>query len=605
METVDKLISIAQYLGLDNIENELNLIRQRSSQENVSLVLPLVGEFSSGKTTLINALTDSKKLETATKPTTATIYEVHFGCNTCRATVLTADNKIVEVNDIAELKNDALADATVVTVFDTSQRVPSSTIIVDTPGLSSPDPKHKQTLVNFLPKADGILLVTDINQQVTRSLADFIETMKLSMRPIYMVLTKSDTKSAQEIEAAKNYISENCKIPVKQLAVVSAQANNLDEFYSLVDDIQKSKNDIIKQVDAQRIKNIVKTLTDHIEELMKASSSDKELDNAIRLAELELTKITRNIDRLIESVNDDIDDYSRTISRKFEDTVSSNLNALVAGKSVNFDEEAKSMINSTATLMMNEYKSGVQDLLRGKAKSKKGSDEEVYLSSLDSVDMSGLQMSGLSYNLDLNNMGHEYDGWIKTGLIAVAAVGAVAAVASTGGAAAGTAMAAVSDIDTAVDIIDTATDVGSMVSNRNTASRIERAVGFATEASKKYSTISNGSEQIGQQMGNKKGMVDSIVGLVTDNMMSKPQRVRAVRNYVDSSLAPDFKNGLKDISQRLISDIRNALQSGASQIIEQKTSSLNQLKTEMKEKKDLFEERMNKLREFQTTLLTL
>ena len=194
MDNIEKLLEISNYLGLRNITAELEAINFRSRQENANLILPLVGEFSSGKTTLINALTDSKKLETATKPTTATIYEVHFGCDSCHATVLQENNEFVEVNDITELKNDKLADAKVVTVFDTSSKVPSTTILVDTPGLSSPDPKHKQTLVNFLPKADGILLVTDINQQITRSLTDFIETMKLSKRPIYLILTKRVTQ---------------------------------------------------------------------------------------------------------------------------------------------------------------------------------------------------------------------------------------------------------------------------------------------------------------------------------------------------------------------------------------------------------------------------
>lgn len=204
MNNIGKLLEISEYLGLSNITSELKAIALRSQQENATLVLPLVGEFSSGKTTLINSLTDSKKLETATKPTTATIYEVHFGCDSCRASVLNDKNEFIDIEDISSLKNDALADAKVVTVFDTSVRVPATTILVDTPGLSSPDPKHKQTLVNFLPKADGIMLVSDINQQITRSLTDFIETMKLSKRPIYLVLTKSDTKSANDIEAAKN-----------------------------------------------------------------------------------------------------------------------------------------------------------------------------------------------------------------------------------------------------------------------------------------------------------------------------------------------------------------------------------------------------------------
>lgn len=604
MDKVETLVGIAEYLGLSNIVSELNAIDQRSKQANASLILPLVGEFSSGKTTLINSLTDSKKLETATKPTTATIYEVHFGCDSCHAKVVTEEGNIQDVDDIANLKNDDLANAKVVTVFDTSNRVPSTTILVDTPGLSSPDPQHKQTLVSFLPKADGIMLVSDINQQITRSLTDFIETMKLSKRPIYLVLTKCDTKSSNDIEAAKKYISENCQIPLNQMAVVSATTNSLDELYALLDSIQKDKKEILKQVDGQRIKNIVQLLTDHIEELMSASNSDKDLDEAIRRSQYELDKISRNIDRLVESMSDDIEEQGRTISRKFEDSIFAKLNTLVTGKSGNFDGEAISMINNTATLLMNDYKTGIQTILRDKARSQRGSENEIPLASLNDLDMTSIQMSGLSYNLDLNNMGHEYDGWIKTGVIAVAAVGAVAAVASTGGAAAG-ALTTAATVDNVIDVADTVSDVGSIISNQKTVGRMEKAVGFVTNATEKYNSFNESNQQMGQQVGSEKGMIDSLVGFVTDKMMSKPQRVRAIRNYIDGSLSPEFKSGLHDISQNLINTIRCNLHEEASALIGQKTESLNQLKQELKGKKDLFYTRMEQLREFKTILLTI
>lgn len=603
MDNIEKLYEIAEYLGLHNIVAELKAIDARSKQENASLILPLVGEFSSGKTTLINALTDCKKLETATKPTTATIYEVHFGCESCHAKVVTEDGDIQDVDDIANLRNDNLADAKVVTVFDTSKRVPSTTILVDTPGLSSPDPKHKQTLVNFLPKADGLLLVTDINQQITRSLTDFIETMKLSKRPIYLVLTKSDTKSTADIETTKKYISENCQIPLKQVAVVSAATNSLEHFYTLLDDIQKNKKEILKQVDGQRIRNIINVLTEHVEELMSASHSDKELDEAIRKSQYELDKINRNIDHLVESMSDDIESHERNISRKFEDIVLAKLNTLVTGKSSNYDSEAVSMINNTAALLMNDYKTGIQSILREKASKQKGTENEVTLSSLENLDMSSIQMSGLSYNLDLNTMGHEYDGWIKTGVIAVAAVGAVAAVASTGGAAAG-ALTTAATVDNVIDVADTVSDVGSIISNQKTVGRMEKAVGFVTNATEKYNSFNESNQQMGQQVGSDKGMIDSMVGFVTDKLMSKPQRVRAIRNYIDDTLAPEFKAGCHNIFQSLLCIIRENLQNEAAELIGQRTESLNQLKMEMKEKKEIFNQRMAQLREYKTNLLT-
>ena len=509
MDRIKLLRTIAESLGLDNIVSELEAIDTRSKQENANIILPLVGEFSSGKTTLINALTDSKKLETATKPTTATIYEVHFGCDSCHAKVLDQKGELHSVQDVAELKNDILADAKVVTVFDTSNRVPATTILVDTPGLSSPDQKHKQTLVGFLPKADGIMLVSDINQQITRSLVDFIETMKLSRRPIYLILSKSDTKSKTEIEAVKKYISDNCQIPLKQIAVVSASTGELDELYSLLDSIQKDKKDILKKVDNQRVKNIIDVLTNHIDELMNASNSDKDLEEAIRRCQYELDKISRNIDRLVDSMADDIEEEGRTLARKFDDTIFGRLNGLVTGKSNDFDADAISVINNTATLLLNEYRNSIKTILREKANQQKGSDNEVSLSSLEEFDMSTIQMTGLSYNLDLNSMGHEYDGWIKTGVIAVAAAATVAAVAASGGTAAGLTAAAT------VDVADTVSDVASIVSNQRTVGRIEKAVHLVSNASDKYNSLNETNQRIGQQMGSEKGMIDSMVGFVT------------------------------------------------------------------------------------------
>ena len=123
MESIKILLDIAHYLALDEVISELKAIETRTLQENANIILPLVGEFSSGKTTLINSLTDSKKLETATKPTTATIYEVHFSSETCHAMVVEENGEMKIVEDIAELKNTTLADAKAVTVFDTNRKM--------------------------------------------------------------------------------------------------------------------------------------------------------------------------------------------------------------------------------------------------------------------------------------------------------------------------------------------------------------------------------------------------------------------------------------------------------------------------------------------------
>ena len=627
MENIEFLKEVAQELGQQNILNSLNAIQERASQQNASLLIPLVGEFSSGKTTLLNALTDSKKLETATKPTTATIYEIHFGCNKCEANVVLSDGQVAHFDDLGELKNDQLSDAQIVTVFDTSTKVPSSTILVDTPGLSSPVVKHRQVLVDFLPSADAILLVVDINQQVTRSLTDFIDMIKLSKRPVYIVLTKSDTKSVSEIEAAKQYIADNCKLPVQQVVVVSAAKDNMSELYALLETIQKSKNEILAKVDGQRIKDLAQILVNRVDEMLTASSSDENLDIEIRRQQLDLDKIKRNINRLIDSMASDISEDGSKISRRFEDSMYEKLGALVAGGSANMDNDALSVINNTASLLLSEYKNNIMGILKSKVQSAQGSDSEIPVESLMSIDLSGVQISGLSYDLDLNSMGHEYDGMIKTGVIAVAAVAAVAATVATAGAAsaataagaegaagaagtagaasaagtAGAASAAGTVATTvaaskAVDIVDTATDVGSIIYTRKMMKRIAKTEEFAGKAIDKYNKI---------EKADNKGILSSMVGFATERLLSKPQRVRAVRNYVDGTLAPEFKSQMENLSQSVVNMVRGGLQNDASEMIAQKTAMLNELKEQCSEHKAEFVRRKETLKQYKEKLSTI
>jgi len=60
MKDLTKLIEIAEKTEQRDLIKLLQDIDSKMKQENCPLVLPLVGEFSSGKTTLINALTDNK-----------------------------------------------------------------------------------------------------------------------------------------------------------------------------------------------------------------------------------------------------------------------------------------------------------------------------------------------------------------------------------------------------------------------------------------------------------------------------------------------------------------------------------------------------------------
>ncbi|KAA6304684.1 hypothetical protein EZS27_043668, partial [termite gut metagenome] len=114
---------------IETINGELKHICH-IEHSNKELTIPLVGEYSSGKTSLLNSLTNGKKLETAILPTTATIFEVRFSNITEKAEIFYEDSTMREVEDISSLKNSDLVNAQLVRVYDSSVLIPSSTVLV-------------------------------------------------------------------------------------------------------------------------------------------------------------------------------------------------------------------------------------------------------------------------------------------------------------------------------------------------------------------------------------------------------------------------------------------------------------------------------------------
>ena len=153
--------------------------------------------------------------------------------------------------------------------------------------------------------------------------------------------------------------------------------------------------------------------------------------------------------------------------------------------------------------------------------------------------------------------------------------------------------------------MDRATDVASIMSNRKTVSRIEKAVILAERTASKYNTIENYNQQMGQQTGESKGMVESFVGLATDKFMGKPQRKRAIRNYLEETLCPCFRQGIEQVKQQVVLMIKNAMNQEAADSIQQKKAALNQLKQERKDKSDAFAKRVSQLRDYKNELVTM
>lgn len=220
----------------------------------------------------------------------------------------------------------------VVKVYDTSKRIGSSTILVDTPGLSSNDPAHRIALSSYLPNADAILLLTDVNQQLTRSIIDFLNASKLVSKPVYVVITKCDTKTPDEVAQAKAYIQQAIEFPFAGIITVSAAKGEMSEFDTLIDEIQQHKNEIVERAVNERIRDIAKKMAGVVEELLKQGNSTAEIDDALAEEQKRLDRISRNIDSLICDAEACAEDKSEQAVSRFSKTVFAQIDQIVKNR---------------------------------------------------------------------------------------------------------------------------------------------------------------------------------------------------------------------------------------------------------------------------------
>jgi predicted GTPase len=197
---------VARLLRLEELvedERRAETIRGiRARLERGRFVLAVVGEFSSGKSFLLNALLGKfQLLATDINPSTATITELEHGerdeaiafyeDGRSERVALDSLNRFVAEPSIGSEQRQADAPARVVVRTD-SAFLKRGFMVADTPGLASINPSHRRASLAFLPAADAVLYLIDTQQPFTEGDASFLGIIRSHIDSIFIVQTKID-----------------------------------------------------------------------------------------------------------------------------------------------------------------------------------------------------------------------------------------------------------------------------------------------------------------------------------------------------------------------------------------------------------------------------
>lgn len=295
VENIESMLSLIRMNNVNFLEPIIEKLNNLSEKmKKCEVIIPLLGEFSSGKSSLINSLIGINVLPVDITPTTFTVNEVKFSSEKNIIEIEIERDRIERFEDLSILHSIDYKSAKLIRIFVKNDIIPNNITLVDTPGFSSIIAEHEEVISSYLPKADCIFLINDINQAtLTKTTMRVLEYGENLDKDIFLILTKSDTKSDAEIKEIRDYFNKNFSF-FSEVIITSSKKKILDELLLLIDKINKKSLEI-------NLKNGTKKFIE-LCELSKNIISQQLEDAKLDLSEIEnKLRETKNIMKKLEN----------------------------------------------------------------------------------------------------------------------------------------------------------------------------------------------------------------------------------------------------------------------------------------------------------------
>lgn len=419
---------------LEEVENtdiyNSNFITLKEQIEKKELIVPVVGGFSAGKSTLINQFLEESILSTSITPETALATELRYSENSYIEAIKKDDSiDRYEVSDSEKLKEKA-EKYKYVRFYLNNQKLKSiePLILVDMPGFDAPIEHHNQAILNYLNKGIYFIVLTSVEDgNITKSMTREISNIMEFGKDFSFCLSKTNLKPQNEIIEIKNKIQEQLEdyFDFNKEVILTTNKDgeelgkilksiNIEELFNKIFleelkygymDIESSINTIVSTLkiskeDAQNvinelknsIKNILNKKTQLIEET-EEKYSNSNIDGIINQVGIELNNqkdllvslAISNQDTFSRELNDivkhtiirEIKNRIKNISEDIVDNFSFELkNSMIDIKDFDFDSKWIEKIGASTKDLLEKAQNGLNSVLDNRQKN--GTDNKWY-----------------------------------------------------------------------------------------------------------------------------------------------------------------------------------------------------------------------------------
>ncbi|GAA7594654.1 dynamin-like GTPase family protein [Helicobacter pylori] len=307
---LEQVLEVLKEVEIDKKECSILL----ESIQKQQLVIPVVGNFSAGKSTLLNRFLEKSVLPTAITPETSLATELRYSANE-RIEAFSNNDEQAESFELNEQSFEVIKENapkySYLKVYLNNEALKNSAplVFVDMPGFDSPISSHTHAILEYLERGVHFVILTSaeegaLTKRMVRELKNLLEFDK----GLSFILSKTNLRTPSQVEEISHYIQDQIQdhLDLTTHLIYSNEDNNaLLEVADKIDAEKLFSALYLKQLKSlnSRLQNSLKSVIESFDySKEKALEEIKALDLGVKDIEKTYEKLRANLEEEYSSV---------------------------------------------------------------------------------------------------------------------------------------------------------------------------------------------------------------------------------------------------------------------------------------------------------------
>ncbi len=310
VEFLEQVLEVLKEVEIDKTECSTLL----ASIQKQQLVIPVVGNFSAGKSTLLNRFLEKSVLPTGITPETSLATELHYSVNECIEAFSNNDEKAesFELNEQSfEVIKENAPKYSYLKVYLNNEALKNSAplVFVDMPGFDSPISSHTHAILEYLERGVHFVILASVEEgALTKRMVRELKNLLEFGKGLSFILSKTNLRTPSQVEEVSHYIEEQIQdhLDLTMRLIRSDKDNNA--LLEVADKIDAEK--LFSALYLKRLKFLNSRLQNSLKSVMESFDCSKEkaleeiqaLDLGVKDIEKTYEKLRANLEEEYSSV---------------------------------------------------------------------------------------------------------------------------------------------------------------------------------------------------------------------------------------------------------------------------------------------------------------